>query len=256
MVDGQASGPEPTPGGAPEIESAARKSSRLISGLKKLSITIVTFLVFGLPISLAIEHLASKEALAAALGFQEDFYDAVENINPLSLFAYLHDAHEWAFFKIDDTLGFVLPLFALNKIMYFVYMLLWIVFVGLSPIIIPISAFFEASTFEFILIVIVLIPLFCVMYMGNNTGGGPGPLGALIGLAITALFYWLLKMAMLGSAVIFGDALSLASGWCGTCTLGGFLYACFSKTTEHSLMEGAMHAGKKAAGQLGKRLMG
>lgn len=253
MSESQVDGSEQPSAIAKEIESAPSVGARVKSRVKRWSVSILPFLLFGLPVTLAFEHFASKDALTAALKAQTDFYDAVSSLNPLHLLWYLGEAHEWIFWNLDDFLQLFLPIYLVNKIMYLVPILIWGFVLGMSPVIILVGAFREASTLEFVLIMIVLIPFF-IGLAGNN--GKDETVGIIIiGLVVAMLFYWFLQLAMLGSLLAFGKLISLAEGWCATSIIASFGYACLSKTTEHSLMEAAMHAGKKGAAHLGRRLI-
>ncbi len=131
-------------------------------------IDTAVFLICGLPIVYAFEHIVDAKTLHHALEFQKGLYESVKNLDPGSLFSYLVNIHDLLFSHVGNLYNFLLsnshevfqrlgihPAIAIVVELLFrlflsafalvAFFLLWVVIIIMLPIVLPLAALMQGN---------------------------------------------------------------------------------------------------------------
>jgi hypothetical protein len=219
------------PAGEPDA-GGQHVNPSLIRRVRNWFIDFLVTSAIVLPVAWLFEQVTEPERLHVILSAQDYAYKSVEKLDPQHLIDYL----------IDTALYIekILPSWALPD----KHGIVLLTMIG-APLLLPIAVIVEGGFFELLMVFVIFLPL-CTMIRsveGSSDSGGWSTIAAgTFALLLTTLFFWMLKLAMLGALYEFGKVVKMAQGCVGGTGFGYCIYWSLVRKSEHSITESVLHA--------------
>jgi|SRR5215469_2846530 len=196
-------------------------------------------------VGVIFDRFGEKEFLE---GHFKGFYDSVTKLNPLNIVRYLLDAFDFFFFHLDAWISSVLPATLANGIMKVLFLPLWAFVIGGAWLILPITVFVEGDIIEFVLVLIVFVPMALLVLGSTPDDNSAFPfVGMCLAVAATSLVFWIVQLSAKGAYFLAGGSDGVIAG---SSTIGSCVYWCLTKSAEHSVTERLVHAVRHVVARL------